>query len=147
MDPPKQWADIEKQLRSSNNKDVILAADSLAVMFGDGAAIADLRKLAGDAGMDPVAREQAILALAQAKDTESLPMFFNLLGDRAVYHTVIRALASFDHPDSAKQLLARMAGFKDGNRGLAIDTMASRETYANHLIQAIEEGRIDARVA
>ena len=145
VDPPKQWADIEKQLRSSNNKDVILAADSLAVMFGDGAAIADLRKLAGDAGMDPVARDQAILALAQAKDTESLPMFFNLLGDRAVYQTVIRALASFDHPDSAKQLLARMAGFKDGNRGLAIDTMASRETYANDLIQAIEEGRIDAR--
>ncbi len=145
VDAPKDWTTIEKQLRASTNKDVVLAVDSLAVMFGDGAAIADLRKLAGDANMDAVAREQAILALAQAKDEESLPMFFNLLGDRAVYDTVITALAGFHHPRTATELLNRMGGFKDGNRSLAIDTMASREAYALELIKAIEEGRIDAR--
>jgi putative heme-binding domain-containing protein len=92
-----------------------------------------------------VAREQAILALAQAKDEESLPMFFNLLSDRAVYDTVITALAGFNHPKTATELLNRMGGFKDGNRSLAIDTMASREAYALELIKAIEDGRIDAR--
>ena len=145
VDAPKDWTAIEKQLRASKNKDVALAVDSLAVMFGDGAAIADLRTLAGDINMAPVAREQAILALAQAKDAESLPMFFNLLGDRAVYNTVIAALASFDHPGTANELLSRMAGFKDGNRSLAIDTMAGRESYALDLIKAVEEGRFDAR--
>ena len=145
VDAPKDWTAIEKQLRVSTNKDVVLALNSLAVMFGDGAAIADLRKLAGDANIDPVAREQAILALAQAKDEESLPMFFNLLADRAVYDTVITALAGFNHPKTATELLNRMGGFKDGNRSLAIDTMASREAYALELIKAIEDGRIDAR--
>ncbi len=145
VDAPKDWEAIEKQLRASKNKDVVLAVDSLAVMFGDGAAIADLRALAGDINMAPVAREQAILALAQAKDAESLPMFFNLLGDRAVYNTVIAALASFDHPGTANELLSRMAGFKDGNRSLAVDTMAGRESYALDLIKAVEDGRFDAR--
>ena len=144
VDAPKDWASIEKQLRASKNKDVILAVDSLAVMFGDGAAIADLRKLAGDGNTDPIAREQAIAALAQSQDTDSVPTLFNLLGDRAVYGTVITALKSFDHPNTANELLSRMGGFKDGNRSLAIDTMASRESYALDLIKAIEAGRFDA---
>jgi len=145
VDAPKDWTAIEKQLRASKNKDVVLAVDSLAVMFGDGAAIADLRTLAGDANMDAVAREQAIGALAQAQDADAVSMLFNLLNDRAVVDAAITALSNFDHPDTAKQLLNRMGGFKDGNRSLAIDTMASREAYALELIQAIEEGRIDAR--
>ena len=144
VDAPRDWAAIEKQLRASKNKDVILAVDSLAVMFGDGAAIADLRKLAGDGNMDPVAREQAIAALAQANDDESVPMLFNLLGDRAVVDAAITALKSFDHPNTANELLSRMGGFKDGNRSLAIDTMASREPYALDLIKAIDSGRFDA---
>lgn len=143
--PPADWPAIERKMRTSKDKDVILATDSLGVLFGDGAALADLRKLAGDSSADYVARDQAIKALAQSKDTESLPMFFNLLGDRAVYGTVITALAGFDHPETAKELLKRMGGFKDGNRGLAIDTMASRESYALDLTKAIEDGRIDAR--
>ena len=144
VDAPNDWTAIEKQLRASENKDVLLAVDSLAVMFGDGAAIADLRKLAGDATMDPVAREQAIAALAQAKDADSVLMLFNLLSDRAVVDAAIIALSSFDHPDTAKQLLNRMGGFKDGNRSLAIDTMASREAYALELIKAIEAGHFDS---
>ena len=144
VDAPKGWTAIEKQLRASKNKDVVLAVDSLAVMFGDGAAIADLRRLAGDANMDPVAREQAIGALAQAKDADSVSMLFNLLNDRAVVDAAIIALSSFDHPDTAKQLLNRMGGFKDGNRSLAIDTMASRESYALDLINAIEAGNFDS---
>ncbi len=145
VDAPKDWAAIEKQLRASSNKDLNLAVDSLAVMFGDGAAIADLRKMAADANVDAVAREQAIAALAQSRDDESVLMLFNLLNDRAVVDAAIMALKSFDHPNTAKELLNRMGGFKDGNRGLAIDTMASRESYALDLIKAIEESRMDAR--
>jgi putative heme-binding domain-containing protein len=136
--------DIEKQLRSSVNPEVILGVDSLGVLFGDGAALADLRALAGNVEMDPLSREHAIRALGQAKDTESLTMFFNLLGDRAVYGCVITTLAEFDHPMTAKELISRMAGFKDGNRSLAIDTMASREIYALDLMDAIREGRVEA---
>ena len=145
VDEPKDWATIEKQLKASESKDVQVLGEALGVLFGDGASMDGLRNLAGDSSADYVARDKAILALAQAKDVDSIPMFFNLLGDRAVYSTVITALAGFDHPDTAKQLLQRMGGFKDGNRGLAIDTMASRESYALELIGAIEGGRIDAR--
>lgn len=142
---PDDWATIERQLRSASSQDVLLSVDAIAVLFGDGAAMADLRELAGNAAADATAREQAIAALAQAQDSAAIPLFFNLLGDRAVYDAVIRALASFDHPDTAKELLNRMGGFKDGNRSLAFDTLASRRPYALQLIAAIEAGRVDAR--
>ncbi|MEZ6039042.1 MAG: c-type cytochrome [Planctomycetaceae bacterium] len=145
VNPPKEWPTIEASLRKSTNSSVIRETDAIALLFGDGTAVAELRTLAGDSNQDYVARDQAIKSLAQARDRDSIPVFFNLLGDRAVYGTVITALANFDHSDTAKQLLNRMGGFKDGNRGLAIDTMASRRTWADELIAAVEAGRFDAR--
>ncbi len=142
---PSGWQDIEQQLRRTQNADVILAVDSLSVLFGDGAALADLRALAGNVLLDPVARDQAIISLAQARDAEAVPLFYSLLYDRAVYHTVISALAAFDHPSTARELLSRISGFKDGNRSLAIDTISSRESWALELVGAIEQGRYDAR--
>lgn len=145
VNPPQTWSDIEKQLRSAKNSDLMRAVDALAVLFGDGAAIADLRTLAADGNVDAVAREQAIAALAQARDGDSVPVLVNLINDRGVADAAIVALMSFDHPDTAKELLSRLSGLRDGNRSLAIDTMASRESYALDLIGAIDGGHVDAR--
>jgi putative membrane-bound dehydrogenase-like protein len=144
IDPPKDWAVIEKQLRKSKNSDIAFAIDALGVLFGDGAALADLRKLAKNADEDIAAREEAIKALAQAKDTEAVSVYLSLLGDRAVADAAIRALASFDNPNIAKELIKRMGGFKDGNRSLAFDTLASRQTFALELIGAIDAGQVSA---
>lgn len=141
---PKTWPELEKSMRGLNKQELNLAIDSLSVLFGDGAAMGDLRTLAGNGNADPTAREQAILALAQAKDEQSVPILFNLIGDRAVADVAIEALKSFDHPDTAKQLLNRFGGLKDGNKQRALDTLASRAAYAVQLVTAIEANKIDA---
>lgn len=145
VDAPQDWSTIEKQLRASKNAEVVFAVDALGVLFGDGAALADLRTMAGNGELEPVTREEAIRALAAAKDEEAVPVFFNLLGDRAVADAAIRALVSFDHKDTAKRLLKQMGALRDGNRSLAIDTLASRESYALELIEAIDAGEVDSR--
>ncbi len=141
---PKDWSGLEKSMRSAKQRELDLAIDSLSVLFGDGAAMGDLRNLAGNGNGDPAAREQAIRALAQAKDQQAVPLLFNLLGDRAVADAAIDALKSFDHADTGKQLLNRFAGLRDGNKQRALDTLISRKTYAMELIAAIDAGRIDA---
>jgi len=145
VEAPESWQTVEKQLKSSTSKDVRVASEALGVLFGDGASLAGLRSLITDGTADPVARERAILALAQAKDAESVAVFFNLLNDRAVVDAAILALKNFDHPNTAMELLNHFGGFKDGNKSLAIDTMTSRDSYASDLIGAIEAGRFDAR--
>ena len=142
---PDNWTSIEKTLRSSKNKEVLFATDALGVLFGDGTALADLRTLAGNTNLDSVTREDAIKALAQAKDLEAVETFYKLLGDRAVADAAIRALASFDNPKTGKELISRLSGLKDGNRGLALDTLCSRQSYAMELIDGIDKDKVDAR--
>ncbi|MCC6509773.1 MAG: HEAT repeat domain-containing protein, partial [Pirellulaceae bacterium] len=141
---PPAWQEIEGRLRAAKHPELNLAVDALAVMFGDGTAMSDLRRLAQNGNADAVAREQAIQALAQAKDTEAVPILFNLLNDRAIGDAAIEALTAFDHPDTPSQLLKRLSGFKDGNKARALDTLASREAYATQLAKAIDDGRVNA---
>ncbi len=141
---PTDWQATERTLRATMDPEITLSVDALAVLFGDGTALSELRRLAGDASADPAARQQAIRALAQARDAESLPLLINLLGDKAAYDSAIVALAAFDKPEIARELLNRLPGFRDGNQGLAIDTLASRKPWAEELIKAIDAGRIRA---
>ena len=142
---PENWPAVDKQLRAANHTDISRAADSLAVLFGDGTALSELRTLAADANADPLARQQAIQALAQAKDADSVPILIRLLNDRAAYDAAIVAMAAFDSPEIAREIVNRLPGFKDGNRSLAIDTLSSRKPWAEQLIASIEAGRIPAR--
>jgi putative membrane-bound dehydrogenase-like protein len=142
---PQNWSEVDRALRATGNADITRGADALAALFGDGTALADLRSLAADASADPLARQQAIQALAQAKDGESVPLLIRLLTDRAAYDAAISAMAAFDNPEIAKELVQRLPGFKDGNRSLAIDTLSSRQPWAEQLIAAIEADRIPAR--
>ncbi len=143
--PPAGWVQIETRLRQHSLPELNRETDALAVLFGDGTALTELRSLAKDASGDTVVREEAIKALGQARDREAAPILFNLLADRAVADAAIRALASIEHPETGAQLLKRLSSFKDGNRELAIDVLASRQTQALELISAITEDRVDAR--
>ncbi len=141
---PETWKAVEASLRKSNDQQITSAVDALAVLFGDGAALDELRKLVTNNGADAIQREQAMRALAQSKDAAIVPALFNLINDRAVADVAIEALRSFDHPDTATQLINRFGGLKDGNKARAIDTLSSRLAYALKLAQALESGKIDA---
>jgi putative heme-binding domain-containing protein len=145
IDAPQNWSSVDRALRAAASAELTRAADALAALFGDGTALADLRTLAGDSAADPLARQQAVQALAQAKDAAAVPILIRLLNDKAAYDAAISALAAFDSPEIATELLQRLPGFKDGNRGLAIDTLSSRKAWADRLIAAIAADRIPAR--
>lgn len=145
IDAPQNWSSVDRALRAAASAELTRAADALAALFGDGTALADLRTLAGDTAADPLARQQAVQALAQARDAAAVPILIRLLNDKAAYDAAISALAAFDSPEIATELLQRLPGFKDGNRGLAIDTLSSRKAWADRLIAAIAADRIPAR--
>ncbi len=142
---PSDWTSYEKKLRQSKNKEIAFAVDALGVLFGDGAALADLRSLAGNGELDSVAREDAVRALAAAKDSNSIPLFLALLNDRAIADSAIRALAQFDHPEASTQLIKKLPDFRDGNRSLALDTLTSRISYSLDLVEAVANNKVDAK--
>ncbi len=142
--PPDSWKAAESLLRKSDNRELTDATDSLAVLFGSGAALEDVRRLAGDSNADPLARQQAIRTLAQSRDGESVQLLIRLLGDQVTTDTAIIALAAFDDDTVSAALLSRINGFRYGNRGLAIDTLSSRRKWAAELLQSVAAGRLAA---
>jgi putative membrane-bound dehydrogenase-like protein len=142
--PPRSWKSAQRRFEDSSNTEVVRLAQELGALFGDGAALKDLRQLIADRDGDHAARSQAVAALAQAGDQESVTLFFSLLNDRAVYNSVVKALASFDHPETPKRLLKQWANLRHGTKPLAIDTLASRRTYARELATAIESGTVSS---
>ena len=112
--------------------------------LGGESAVAELRAIAADRNGDHATRSRCIRTLAELRDSESLPILLKLLTDRAVYVDVAAALASFDDPRVPKELLRRWTHLRHGSRDAAIDTLCSRPRWANVLMRAIEEGRVDA---
>ncbi len=139
--PPASWQTAEPLLRKADHRELTAATDALAVLFGSGAALEDVRQLAADNAADPLARQQAIRTLAQSRDGESVPLLIRLLGDKVTTDTAIVALAAFDNDAVPAALLSRIDGFRYGNRGLAIDTLSSRRKWAAELLQAVAAGR------
>jgi putative membrane-bound dehydrogenase-like protein len=139
---PDSWAKDQLRFADSTDADVARLARELSVLFGDGAALMDLRTLVADRNGDHAARSQAIVALAQAEDSESIPLLLGLLNDRAVYVTVAGALAAFDDPRIPQELLSRWGGLRHGSREAAVDTLVSRQSYAEQLVAALERGQV-----
>jgi len=144
LDPPAEWKTAETALRKSADRSLQVETDALAVLFGSGAALADVRLLAADAAADPLSRQQAVRTLAQSRDTESVELLIRLLSDKITTDTAIIALSAFDDKSIAPALLGRLGGFRYGNRGLAIDTLSSRREWAEQLLKAVAEGRLNA---
>ena len=138
------WPQISRQLKSLNNTEINQLAAELSALFGSGRALADLRSLIKNRNGDHPAREAAIMTLAQSGDKESVPILLNLLNDRAVQGTVLKALAAFADDRIPPQIIRRWNNFRHQVKDTAIDTMCSRQTFATELLRAIASDRIPA---
>ena len=143
-DPPNQWETAQNRFMASNNPQVVELAQKLSALFGDGAAISNLRQLVADRNGDHAGRSQAIAALSDINDLESLNIFLSLLNDRAVYLDIAKALAAFDDPRIPTELLHQWNNLRHGAREAATDTLCSRKSYAMKLTKAIDEGQVAA---
>lgn len=144
VDAPGKWADFRKRTKKNSSAQLQGLSRQLDLLFGDGAAIAGLRKLVLDRNGDHAARSQAVVALANASDAASLATLLSLLNDRAVYVDICKALAAFDDdPRIPKELLKRWNNLRHGARETATDTLCSRKSYAVEFTKAIADGRVD----
>ncbi|MEZ6126829.1 MAG: c-type cytochrome [Planctomycetaceae bacterium] len=141
---PGGWDRTNTRLMASPDPTVVELTRKVAALFGDGAAIGDLRALVADRNADHAGRSQAIAALADIRDPESLPIFLGLLNDRAVYVDVARGLAAFDDVRIPRELLKHWNSLRHGAREAATDTLCSRKSYAIELVKALEAGRISS---
>jgi len=139
---PAGWDAAEARLGASAYPQVRLHAQTLGLAFGSKKAFAQLQALARDAAADAALRAAALEALLATRE-ESLPALLReLLADRALRAPAIRGLARFDTPGTAEAILKAYSGLDAAAKRDALNTLASRATYAKPLLDAAAAGAV-----
>lgn len=139
---PDGWKDLYPDLAESENADLKSRAESLAVLFGNPKAIADLKARLADAKTEPAARIAAIELLARKKLDGLAPDLHALLDDAAVRGAAVRALAAYPDEATPVKLIAAYPKFTPQEKTDAIQTLVSRAPWAVKLLDALEKNAI-----
>ncbi len=141
--PVAGWDTFSAANANSDNAEVRRLNRELALVFGDGRALDELRTIAADGGAELSERRAAIRALVLARDSDVVQLLQNLLGDRDMSRDAIAGLAAFGHKETPKLLVSKFGGFNLTAKQAAITTLVSRPQFASVLLDAISDGKID----
>jgi putative membrane-bound dehydrogenase-like protein len=135
---PQGWASAYAKLSRSLDGNVRSLSMRLAVIFGDKQAIASLFKSVCDRSVARDTRLGALQALVQKNDPEIVPLLEELLTDADLRSQAIRSLAAFNRPNVPELVLKHYAQFAESEKSDAVQTLASRSSWAMKLLDAIE---------
>lgn len=142
---PRNWAAVESALRGETDGTVRELLTQVAQLFGDARATAAQLATLGDAAAPADRRREILRDFARDAYAPALPVTIRLLEDAAVRRDAIRALAAYDDPGVAKELLRRYSGWSAADKAEAILTLTARKSTADPLFAALKEGSIPKR--
>jgi putative heme-binding domain-containing protein len=138
---PAAWetfvASIPKELATAQDQ-----ARQLNVIFGDGQALDEIRKIALDDKALMEQRRAALLSLIVAKDAQLKQVCEKLIYVRGVNMEAIQGLTEFDQDGVARRIIDRYMQFYPHERPQAIMALVSRPRFAADLLKAVEAGKI-----
>lgn len=136
---PQGWDELSARLNQSSNAQVRELAQSLSVTFGSASALTALRKKLVDRGASISSRQSALDALVQAKDPNLPATLQGLLGEASMLAAILRALAAYDDPKTPDAVLRIYPGLSTADKQHALNTLASRATFARRLLNAVDK--------
>ncbi|MCE9606116.1 MAG: c-type cytochrome [Planctomycetia bacterium] len=122
--------------------DVQEALRTIGVVFGDGRALDEVRRLAldGKAGIEQ--RRAALESLIEAKPDDLRQVCESLLKVRFLNTTALAGLTRFDDPTIGKQLAANYRSFHVSERSAVVEALVSRPSFAGYLLEQVASGTI-----
>ena len=139
---PMGWRDVSIALSRSGDVENERLVRELSVVFGDGRAMDELRRIAKDGNIALEERRSAIRALVLARDETIVPYLQNLLGNRDLAKDAIHGLAAFGNEETPRLLVSQFGGFRNDAQREAINTLVSRPAFAAVLLDAVGNSKI-----
>jgi putative membrane-bound dehydrogenase-like protein len=139
---PKGWAALGTVIRAGANEALKAMARDLDVVFGDGRAADQLRKLVEDGNADALARKSALRSLLDAKVPDLGPVLRRLAGDGSLRATALAGLLEISDPQALDRVFSQYIWVGLEERPTVILAMVARVETARALLQAIADGRI-----
>jgi putative membrane-bound dehydrogenase-like protein len=139
---PDGWDALARRYISSTNSVLLDRMRDLSVVFGDGRALDQVRKIALDPQADLAARKAALRTLIEARPADLRPICERLLRVMYLNPMAAQGLASFDDSAIGTALANAYRQFHPAERAQLISVLVSRPSFARELLDAIGAGRI-----
>jgi putative membrane-bound dehydrogenase-like protein len=146
VDKPDGWDEVSAKQGLLHAKDAELRslARSLAVVFGDAAALRLMRQELASIDGDMGARRAALAALLDARDKDLPPVLHRLIGEKELRGAALRGLASYDDPRTPQVILQAFDSFSPAEKRDALVTLASRAAYGKALMESVAAKKVPA---
>ena len=142
---PAAWDALQSQVSKSTDSKLHNRVRDLSVLFGDGRALDEVKRVALDDKVELAQRQAALETLIANKPADLRQICERLLTVRFLNSVAIRGLAQFDDPAIGEKLTASYFRFHALERDAVLDTLTSRPTFARSLLKQMAAGEIPRR--
>ena len=139
---PAAWESVAATLSTSPDPALRDRVRELSVVFGDGRALDDVKKIALDGKAHLGARKAALQTLIDNRAPDLRAICERLLDTRFLNPLAARGLATFDDPAIGAALVKSFGKFHASEYGQLLAVLVSRPAYAAALLDAVAAGRI-----
>jgi len=142
MEMPMNWPAAAKKLGALKDPAARRNVQTVALVFGDATARADLLKQAANLQAVAASRVDAIELLVTDRAEALPPLLIKLLDDEPIRTAAIRGLAAFDQKGTAEALLKRYAKLTPAEKEDVIQTLSARPEWAVTLLDAVKANKV-----
>jgi putative heme-binding domain-containing protein len=139
---PDAWSATADKLASLDRPEMKSLATSVAITFGDPKAFAAMRGVLANTNASTAERQAALTALVDGRDKQLAPLLQSLIAEPALRGPAIRALAGYDDAKTPAVIFAHWKELKSDEVRDALNTLASRPAFANALLDAVADKRV-----
>jgi putative membrane-bound dehydrogenase-like protein len=139
---PASWDAFAAKATALRNADLIAKVRELNVLFGDGRALDDVKKLALDDKAELESRKAALRSLIDARPDDLRAICEKLLSVRFLNTIAARGLALSDDPAVGTKLAKSYKTFHPSERTAVIDSLVTRSAFAKALLEEVAAGKI-----
>ncbi|MEW6306603.1 MAG: PVC-type heme-binding CxxCH protein, partial [Verrucomicrobiota bacterium] len=139
---PAAWDALAQKLAGTANAALRDRVRDLSVVFGDGRALDEVKKLALDKDADIPARKVALQTLIDSRPPDLREICEQLLNVRFLNPIAARGLAATDDPGIGDKLVRAYRNFHPSERPQLLAVLVSRVPFARALLTAVGEGKI-----
>lgn len=136
---PAAWKAFNKEFADAK---FVSMAKNLDVLFGDGRALDDVRKIALDNNADLNQRKAALQALITANPPDLRKVCEQLVRVRFLNVVAVKGLTPINDVAVGKAIAGAYGSFHPSERAFAVDALVSRPVFAYELLDQIAKNRI-----
>jgi putative heme-binding domain-containing protein len=139
---PGPWKAFSEAVRQISVPDVEDQLRGLNLLFGDGRALDDLKRILADGQADPAARRRAIKTLLLARADGLAPLLRSAADDGNLREPALVGLLQLGEADAPEYALHRYQFLGLEDRPAVLGALASRPAAAQALLEALADGRV-----